>query len=416
MIRNDDPKLLGKDSGDIVTEKSALDKSKKPEKQKGKTLASRRTSKQVPDSPVPAVASTSSSKNANGGPRGPNATVTTESESTENGQILTLLKDIQSRQMSQNVEMRKITQRVTDLENNNMYDDNQYDENYDENYDEIEPEQEPCLPEENNNIESGQKRKCEGKFASMTKRVKTRESFGPKIDETLAENLNELFRNGMNEDQFTEMVKDEITPRPENCLGLSTVKTNPLIWDFLSPQTQTIERKMQLIQKAVVKSSIIIAQTVHNLAELDVENPEIDKLNDALALLGHCNRKTNLTRRDLIKPEMSRDYVHLCSQSNEYTNFLFGDDISKKAKEIEDCSKISYKIQGGNRYNSYGANNSRYGLHQRGRGRGRRARGIRGARGYYRGGQRGQYMSGQTNYEAPKNPQKRGGFQNKDKN
>jgi hypothetical protein len=37
-------------------------------------------------------------------------------------------------------------------------------------------------------------------FASMSKRIKKRETIGDKIDETLAENVTDLFRNGMNED------------------------------------------------------------------------------------------------------------------------------------------------------------------------------------------------------------------------
>jgi hypothetical protein len=42
----------------------------------------------------------------------------------------------------------------------------------------------------------------------MSKRIKTHETLGDKIDETLAENVTDLFRNGMNEDQFGELTKD----------------------------------------------------------------------------------------------------------------------------------------------------------------------------------------------------------------
>jgi hypothetical protein len=52
--------------------------------------------------------------------------------------------------------------------------------------------------------------------ASMSKKIKTRETLGDKIDETLAENVTDLFRNGMNEDQFGELTKDESNPHPEN--------------------------------------------------------------------------------------------------------------------------------------------------------------------------------------------------------
>lgn len=75
----------------------------------------------------------------------------------------------------------------------------------------------------------------------------------------------------------------------------------------------------------------------------------MDECNDSLALLGHANRQMNMTRRDLIKPELRYEYLHLCAQSVPYTAWLFGDDISKTAKEIEDCSKIGHKLQYSNR-------------------------------------------------------------------
>lgn len=89
----------------------------------------------------------------------------------------------------------------------------------------------------------------------------------------------------------------------------------------------------------------------------------VDECNDSLALLGHANRQMNMTRRDLIKPELRYEYLLLCAQSVPYTAWLFGDDISKTAKEIEDCSKIGHKLQ----YSNRGG--------MRGRFRGRRPRG-----------------------------------------
>ena len=53
----------------------------------------------------------------------------------------------------------------------------------------------------------------------LSKRIKTRETLGDKIDETLAKNVTDLFGKGMNEDLFGELTKDESNPRPENCEG-----------------------------------------------------------------------------------------------------------------------------------------------------------------------------------------------------
>ncbi len=69
--------------------------------------------------------------------------------------------------------------------------------------------------------------------------------------------MTEFFVNGIDEDRYTELVKDEVTPRPANCEGLVTVKTNQLIWDALGSTAKTNDRKLQTIETAVVKAATI---------------------------------------------------------------------------------------------------------------------------------------------------------------
>lgn len=47
-----------------------------------------------------------------------------------------------------------------------------------------------------------------------------------------------------------------------------------------------------------------------------------------------------------MKPDLDANYVHLCSQSMPYTSYLFGDDVSKAAKDIEDTRKIGSRLGG----------------------------------------------------------------------
>lgn len=91
-------------------------------------------------------------------------------------------------------------------------------------------------------------------LSSMSKRIKTRETLGDTIDITLAENVTDLFRNGMNKDQFGELTKDESNLHPENC------ENKPTNMEMISPQTQSVERKMQIIQRAIVKASTVLIQ------------------------------------------------------------------------------------------------------------------------------------------------------------
>ena len=327
---------------------------------------------------------------------------------TDYSQIFNMLKSIQHNQNKQSQEMKSLSSRMTEYENSYCtdegYDYNNYDEYDEQNQETHDNDNQPDQDNNEGQNSNVDKRKSDennnSKFAAMSKRFKTREICGDKIDDTLAENVTDLFRNGMNEDQFLELTKDENNPRPENCEGLVQVRTNQLIWDILSPQTQTFDRKMQLIQRTVVKAATLLVKTVNKMALSDQSNEsdeQINECNDVLALLGHANRKINVTRRELMKPEMSLEYVHLCAQSVDYTSYLFGDDVSKKAKDIEDCSKIGYKI-------GYGGYSRRGTSRFFGRGRGGR-RGARGGRrGYGRSLHRGAGYRGayQQPAETPK--------------
>ena len=76
----------------------------------------------------------------------------------------------------------------------------------------------------------------------MAKRFKTVELCDTDIELVLADNINELFLKSMDEDQYTEIIRDETHPRPENCEGLVTVKLNQLIWDIVSPTARSRDK------------------------------------------------------------------------------------------------------------------------------------------------------------------------------
>ena len=286
--------------------------------------------------------------------------------------VMAALMNIQANQKQQGADIKTLSERMDKMENEydeyDDYDDNQEVFEGEENENTVEPPPKKQKVDTNNNPT---------RFSSMAKRRKVLEVCDTKIDDTLAENINDLFRNGMNEDQYVELTKDENNARPENCEGLTVVRTNQLIWNVISPYAQTADKKLQFIERSVVKAATILTKTVNEMAnheqdENQDDNPEmngyIDNCNDVLALLGHTNRQINLTRREFLKPELMSEYLHLCSPAVPYTSYLFGDDVSQAAKDIENCSKVGNKLRFG-----------------RGRGGFRGGRGYRGGRGGYRG-------------------------------
>jgi len=256
----------------------------------------------------------------------------------------------------QNKQMREFASRLSYFEEYTGEEDLDYDEEYQN--DDCENEQEQidksdcaddpevgsrkrkAMADENNN----------SRFKSMAKRFKSVEPCDTDIDSLLAENVTELFRNGIDEDRYSELVKDENNGRPANCDGLVVTQTNQMIWEAMSPVARSSDKKMQNIETSVVKSATILTKVVEKMAKMEGElkndnfSKLIDDCNDALALMGHANKQINLTRKDFLRPELKREYSHLCNHNRPYTKYLFGDDVSKSAREIEDCSKISNRM------------------------------------------------------------------------
>lgn len=85
------------------------------------------------------------------------------------------------------------------------------------------------------------------------KRCQTGKKCDISIDSNLDENVTVIFRKGMSNDCYKELLKSDKTSRPENCDGLVTVQTNQMIWNCLFPTTKTNNTKMKTLQTISVK-------------------------------------------------------------------------------------------------------------------------------------------------------------------
>ena len=190
-------------------------------------------------------------------------------------------------------------------------------------------------------------------FKRLGRKFITAEVCDSVIDQDLADNVNYLFKNGIEEERYKCLVKDEENPRPANCDSLVVVKINQLIWEAVTPAGRTRDMKMQNMEASIIKAATILAKTINVMGKVAstegvIDNVMLGKIledsNDILALLGHTNRQINMARKDFLRKEINSEYSHLCNHNVLVTKFLFGDDVSQSAKEIEDCSKLSNKM------------------------------------------------------------------------
>lgn len=115
--------------------------------------------------------------------------------------------------------------------------------------------------------------------------------------------INELFREGLNDDYFNELLKS--IKRPENCKSLIKTRVNQAMWSILNPDTRNCDAKFQVIQSAVIKASVNLTSKLNEMDTGIVEGLQslITLATDSLALLGHTNKLINVKRKELHRPD-----------------------------------------------------------------------------------------------------------------
>lgn len=131
---------------------------------------------------------------------------------------------------------------------------------------------------------------------------------------------------------------------PDNCKGLTPPKVNTEIWHILIRQgrqddlmCQTIQRLIGLGASPIIRAAEILSRPKEALTKItDIR----DLAQQALTILCNCFFEVSYLRRMLLKQNIDEKYHQLCTKNLEVTEYLFGDDMSKKVKDINDVEKI----------------------------------------------------------------------------
>ena len=154
-------------------------------------------------------------------------------------------------------------------------------------------------------------------FADILSKYKQAEKTGPNVNSGLADSINSLYADGLPDNGLKELMEKH--SRPDSCTRLTEVRVNDLIWVLLNSfnqaqDSQAQDSRFQIFQNCLVTAGVKVTKLLDILtkhASGDVSQ-FVDLGMDALAVLGHGHRQLCLHRRELIKPHLSRQYVHLC--------------------------------------------------------------------------------------------------------
>ncbi|XP_038072973.1 uncharacterized protein LOC119741294 [Patiria miniata] len=221
---------------------------------------------------------------------------------------------------------------------------------------------------------------------------------GAPINEKLAGLMTKMMRQKLADDKVTEKLKS--LERPSNVEALGVTRVNPEVWNTLKPKTRSLDIKMQKAQQSLLAGVVPIVRAIESLMatanapsasdKLDNARVEINRLLDAVSMIGHANRELNLRRRDLIKPDLNQQFGGLCSAQVPITGLLFGDNLTQKCKDIQETNKLGHKV--GQRYRG-STGKPGYGQFQR----------RRDTRPYQSSMSRGNFRQGALNYKRHNN-------------
>lgn len=172
--------------------------------------------------------------------------------------------------------------------------------------------------------------------------------YGAAIGEGTAASLQYLLTTKLPEKPMTDILDKYNTP--SNTKNLSVPKVNQQIWDSLRPHVRQNDSKLQKVQSLMVKGLTAIAQTPGELPA---------NLEDGMACLASAIYEMNMLRRDFIKPGLQDKFAPLCKPAIPVTENLFGDDLPKRIKDIDEVHKVTGKVAKQQRYTPYLWNGAR---------------------------------------------------------
>ncbi|CAG2257295.1 unnamed protein product [Mytilus edulis] len=72
-------------------------------------------------------------------------------------------------------------------------------------------------------------KECDNVFRAAAQAYRSKDNVDTSVDDTLADTVNEFFREGISDEKYNELMKS--VARPENCVSLTRTRVNQLIWD-----------------------------------------------------------------------------------------------------------------------------------------------------------------------------------------
>ena len=165
------------------------------------------------------------------------------------------------------------------------------------------------------------------------------------VSSQIAKLVDKTLVSKMTKDKVKE--KTSAQKRPQNCELLTITRVNPEIWGKMKPATKAFDIKLQRIQNCTVKGISSIMKALDLLIKTkNQQEPSIQVLGELSRMIGDSlpslclgNYQLNLRKRELIKPDLNKQFEALTSTA-PVSKFLFGDSLADQVKEIVNTNRL----------------------------------------------------------------------------
>ena len=164
-------------------------------------------------------------------------------------------------------------------------------------------------------------------FKLLAEEFTVTEKTSSAIDTNLAEIVKSLLNDKLPKEKLSEVQAKYL--RPENCTNLVAPKINKQIWQQLRQETRNNNSAFQKAQSLLISGLYAVLQMCNSSS-----GEQKNALTHTAVLLLSANRDLNLKRRDLIRPDLNKQYSSLCNPSTTISTVLFGDNLNKEVEEL----------------------------------------------------------------------------------
>ncbi|CAC5403420.1 unnamed protein product [Mytilus coruscus] len=180
------------------------------------------------------------------------------------------------------------------------------------------------------------------------------ERYGEEVEASVSNIVETVIRKKAD---VASLVKKEDNKIPSNCKGLNPPAVNAEIWQNLDRKARSQDIMFQTVQRLMGLGIVPILRIAQMLKTKSFDQTICRELvSRAIAILCNAFFEMSVRRRMLLRPAIDRRFNQLINRSEPVgENNLFGDDISKRLRDINDADRLNRNLSNSKNFEHQGS-------------------------------------------------------------